>query len=331
MFLLEPHRLNKHPKVGPSHYSFSMKQLPLNNPLFLELQTSFAEWLLVLGYSESSLKALPLHLREFLHFLEQQRIERVQKIKQQEVKAFFAYLSNRGSKRDEGRLSIAYIGKYWQALKLLDRYLRETGEWGLTLPPASLQPARKLHAVLTQAEVQLLFEASAEDKLGLRDRAALALFYGCGLRRSEALGLDIGDVLLEKGLVYVRKGKNYQERYVPMSQGVLRHVQRYLLESRPELLDDCPYHGRRDKRALLLSARGTRINDRTITLRIRAMQERTGNAALKLKRISLHSLRHAIATHLLERGMGLTRIARFLGHTKLESTQIYTHLLDGEV
>jgi integrase/recombinase XerD len=305
-----------------------MKQVPLNNPLFLELQTCFADWLLVLGYSESSLKALPLHLREFLYFLEQQGVEDVQKTKQQQVKAFFTYLSERSSKRDGGKLSTAYIGKYWQAIKLLDRYLRETGEWGLTLPPASVQSERKLHAVLTQAEVQLLFETSTDDRLGLRDQAALALFYGCGLRRSEVLGLDVGDVLLEKELVYVRKGKNYQERYVPMSQGVLRHLQRYLLESRPELLDSCPYRGRRDKRALLLSARGLRVNDRTILLRIRALQERTGNAGLTQKRISLHSLRHAIATHLLERGMGLTRIARFLGHSKLESTQIYTHLLN---
>lgn len=308
-----------------------MKQLPLHNPLFLKLQASFAEWLLVLGYSDSSLKALPLHLQEFLHFLEQHGVEHIREVKRDQVKAFFTYLSQRASQRDGGSLSAAYIGKYWQAIKKLDQYLRETGEWGLTLPPSSVQPERKLQAVLTQAEVRLLFEAGAEDTLGLRDRAALALFYGCGLRRSEGLGLDVGDVLLEKGLVYVRKGKNYRERYVPMSGGVIRHVRRYLEEARPELLDNCPYRGRRDRKALLLSARATRVNDRTLTLRIRALQERAGDQTLRGKRVSLHSLRHAIATHLLERGMGLTRIARFLGHAKLESTQIYTHLQDGAV
>lgn len=308
-----------------------MKQLALYNPQFQELQAHFTDWLLVLGYSESTLKSLPLHLREFLHFLETQQVDGIWQVKREQVKAFFAYLTERGSRRDGGKLSAAYVGKYWQAVRLLDRYLRETGEWGLTLPRRSVQPERKLQAVLTQDEVQLLFGAGSDDVLGIRDRAALALFYGCGLRRSEALGLDVGDVLLEKGLVYVRKGKNYKERYVPMSAGVVRHVRRYLEEARPEILDTCPYRGRRDKRALLLSARGTRVNDRTITLRFRSLQAGAGNPGLLLKRVNLHSFRHAIATHLLERGMGLTHIARFLGHSKLESTQLYTHLLDGAV
>lgn len=249
-----------------------MKQLPLHNPHFLELQVSFTDWLLVQGYAESTLRSLPLHLREFLHFLEMQEIGRIRQVKREKVKAFFSYLSERTSKRDGGRLSMAYVGKYWQAVKLLDRYLRETGEWGLTLPKGSVQPERRMQAVLTQDEVQLLFNASADDMLGIRDRAALALFYGCGLRRSEGLGLDVGDVLLEKGLVYVRKGKNYKERYVPMSAGVIRFVKRYLEEARPEILDTCRYRCRRDKRALLLSARGTRVNDRTITLRFRSLQ-----------------------------------------------------------
>ncbi|WP_347158062.1 tyrosine-type recombinase/integrase [Pontibacter chitinilyticus] len=308
-----------------------MKQLPLYNPNFLELQASFTDWLLVLGYSDSTLKYAPLHLREFLYFLENQQVDKIRQVKRDQVKAFFSYLSERANQRDGGRLSMAYVAKHWQAVRLLDRYLRETGEWGLPLPKGSVQPHRKIQPVLTQDEVQLLFNAGADDMLGIRDRAALALFYGCGLRRSEGLGLDVGDVLLEKGLVYVRKGKNYKERYVPMSAGVIRHVRRYLEDARPEILDTCPYRGRRDKRALLLSARGTRVNDRTITLRFRSLQADAGNLGLSQKRVNLHSFRHAIATHLLERGMGLTRIARFLGHTKLESTQIYTHLLDGAV
>ncbi|WP_347160470.1 tyrosine-type recombinase/integrase [Pontibacter chitinilyticus] len=308
-----------------------MKQLELRHPQFLELQAHFADWLLVLGYSESSIKYLPLHLREFLHFLERQGVHSVRQVKRDQVKAYFAYLAERGRMRDGGRLSMAYVAKHWQAVRLLDRYLREMGEWGLPLPPGSVQPERRIQPVLTQAEVQLLFEAGADDLLGIRDRAALALFYGCGLRRSEGLALDVGDVLLEKGLVYVRKGKNYKERYVPMSAGVVRHVRRYLEEARPEILDTCPYRGRRDKRALLLSVRGTRASDRTITLQFRALQAQAANPGLSGKRVNLHSFRHAIATHLLERGMGLTRIARFLGHSKLESTQIYTHLLDGAV
>jgi len=152
----------------------------------------------------------------------------------------------------------------------------------------------------------------------------LSLFYGCGLRKSEGIGLNVDDILLERGLVYVRHGKNYQERYVPMSPAVIQHLQGYLREGRQVLLAQGGYG--KDGDALLLSERGKRVSEALLPYRLRVLCRQTGDQQLMARQISLHSLRHSIATHLLQQGMKLAQIARFLGHASLESTQIYTHV-----
>ena len=173
--------------------------------------------------------------------------------------------------------------------------------------------------MLLRSHVEALYAACEETPLGLRDRAMLALYYGCGLRRSEGVALDMGDVLLERAMVYVRCGKNYRERYVPLAHGVARDLETYLLEVRPLLAHP-------KTRALLVSVRGRRIGGQSLLLRLRRLQEQAG--VLPNTQIGLHTLRHSVATHLLEAGMPLEEITQFLGHQSLESTQRYTHLVD---
>jgi integrase/recombinase XerD len=153
-----------------------------------------------------------------------------------------------------------------------------------------------------------------------RDRAMLAIFYGCGARRNEGVNIDVGDINFDRALLHVRKGKNYKERFVPISKAPLKYLQDYIYDQRPELL-----HGSKTE-ALFLSMHCKRMDGQTMLLRLKYLQHQTGNADLIEKEIGLHTLRHSIATHLLQAGMQLESIARFLGHSTLESTQIYTHL-----
>jgi integrase/recombinase XerD len=306
-----------------------MKKLILQQSSFENLQEAFAEWLYLLGYSESAVKSLPLHLREFLYFMEQASITNLEQIEQKQIKAFFSYLSERPHDRKTTPLSAAYIAKYWQAIKNFNTFLKLTGKWAFTLPKRSIRVESSTKNILLQEEVLALYAGCDTTHLGLRDRAMLSLFYGLGLRRSEGIGLDIDDLLLSKNLVYIRKGKNYKERYVPVSAHITKDLQHYLKKSRPLLLQKATC-SESDQRALLISSRGRRINDRTLSLRLRHLQEKTGDKTLLSKPLSLHSLRHAIATHLLENGMPLKSIALFLGHQSLESTQIYTHILEQE-
>ena len=133
--------------------------------------------------------------------------------------------------------------------------------------------------------------------------------------------MNQNDILLEKELVYVRKGKGYKERYVPLTGKNKEDIENYLNYSRPYLLNDkkpaCPV-GR--ETALLLNVNGKRL--KTVFERIQKLK---AEARIN-KPIGSHTLRHSIATHLLQSGMKLEHIQRFLGHSSLESTQIYTHL-----
>jgi len=154
-----------------------------------------------------------------------------------------------------------------------------------------------------------------------RDRAMLAIFYGCGLRRNEGVHVDVGDINFDRSILHVKKGKQYKERLMPISKTALKHLQEYVYDPRGELLKGSK------SEALFISLRAQRIDGQTLQLRLNHLQDRSNSTTLQEKEIGLHTLRHSIATHLLQAGMPLESISRFLGHSSLESTQIYTHLI----
>ncbi|WP_020533373.1 tyrosine-type recombinase/integrase [Flexithrix dorotheae] len=292
-----------------------MKTYPLHSSEFKQLQKAFASWLDILGYAESSIYTLPRHVWEFFYYLENKEgITRIDQITGSEVKGFFAWLYQRGHARHPGQpLSDAYLNKYLQALKLLSRYVRQTGQGVFSFRKGFIRPPQELKNICTQAEITTLYDSCDPDMLGLRDRAMLSVFYACGLRRNEGISLDVRDVLLSNKLLYVRKGKNYKERYVPIGDKVVQDFKRYLTESRPG------FYQSHQQKAFFLSKKGQRINGQSLSIRLKRLVEKAGLS----KEITLHTLRHSIATHLLENGMKIQQIAHFLGHSSLESTQIY--------
>jgi integrase/recombinase XerD len=134
------------------------------------------------------------------------------------------------------------------------------------------------------------------------------------------VNVDIGDINFERAILHVRKGKNYKERLVPVSKTSLKYLQDYIYDHRPEIVRGIK------SEALFISMKARRMDGQTMLLRLKQLQHQTENEDLIEKEIGLHTLRHSIATHLLQAGMELESIARFLGHSTLESTQIYTHL-----
>ena len=162
----------------------------------------------------------------------------------------------------------------------------------------------------------------------------LAVFYGCGLRRNEAANLRVEEIDLDIRTLKVLKGKTYKERLVPLSKSSAQHIQEWIYDHRPTLLvSPGGGDGRRPEGAvdaLFIRAGGKALSGGQLYSRLKVIQQQVESAELRAKTIGLHTLRHAIATHLLEAGMELQKIARFLGHSSLESTQIYTHLIEEE-
>jgi len=311
-----------------------MKQLPLGNASFRYLEQSFKEWLDVLGYAPVSVYNMPNQIRELLHYLEGKGIDNIKDLDNKHIKAYYERLKERANMRRGGGISNNHLNKHIQSLRKFTDYLRQVGR--LEIPALNLKNEEddpKPVAVLTEEEIQLLFKTThkmpeirpnlpdrAIEALQSRDRAMLAIFYGCGLRRNEGVNVDVGDINFDRAMIHVRKGKNYKERFVPISKASLKYLQEYIYDHRPELLQ-----GRKSE-ALFLTYYSRRMNGQTLLLRLKYLQRQSDNENLKEKEAGLHTLRHSIATHLLQAGMKLEYIARFLGHGSLESTQIYTHL-----
>ena len=184
--------------------------------------------------------------------------------------------------------------------------------------------ALALPDTLDVAEVEALLEATApEDATGLRDRALLELLYASGLRISEALGLDVGDISFVAESVRVI-GKGDRERVVPVGEVALGAIERYLELARPVLARAAT--GKRvatpTAGPLFLSTHGRRLSRMEAWRAVRRSAQRAGIT----RHVSPHTLRHSFATHLLEGGADLRVVQELLGHASITTTQLYTHL-----
>ncbi|MHB1544175.1 MAG: site-specific tyrosine recombinase XerD [Gammaproteobacteria bacterium] len=197
---------------------------------------------------------------------------------------------------------------------LLRRHLAATDP---TEDIASPRIGRKLPKVLTEEEVERLLEAADESTpRGLRDRVLLEVLYASGLRVSELVALRTESINPRQGIVRV-SGKGRKERIVPLGEEALEWLERYLLSGRPHLVD----HGR--DRGILFPGRGGRpLTRQAFWMLIKRYARRAG---LRFEP-SPHVLRHAFATHLVNRGADLRVVQLLLGHSDLGTTQIYTHV-----
>jgi site-specific recombinase XerD len=282
------------------------------------LQQGFATWLQTLGYADSTVMTLPRHVQEFLHYQEQGGRTSLVQLQAPDASAFARQLQTRIGTRTRKGFSPGHINKYIQALKLFNQYIRQTGRTGIGFTLAFLEDSPDKPDWLTHPEIRRLYEAISDDVLGIRDRAMLAVYYGCGLRLSEGAALTLSDVIADRKLLYVRKGKGYKERYVPMAGRSYKAIQLYIDEGRPQLVQ-----GHTD-RLFIGAGSGKPLHTQSLYIRIKRLVSVAGLT----KRIGTHTLRHSIATHLLQSGMKLERIAEFLGHSSLDSTQLYTHLVN---
>ncbi len=302
-----------------------MKKLKLENASYSVLLSSFTEWLDILGYAETTVYNLPNHLREFFYWLECQERTDINHITAQDVTNYYKVLKERSNQRIDGALSKSYLNKHQQALKKFREYLKNHNHKGINIHLKSeTQPTEERINILSQSEIKELFAAcnysNKRKCIRIRDKALLTIFYSCGLRRNEAVHLDIKDVLFDKQRIYVRKGKNYKERFVPINKYNLSILEEYIYDGRPD------FNIKDNTEALLLNQHGTRLQGMSFANRLQAIVAATENKIIIEKHITPHTLRHSIATHLLQKEVPLESIKHFLGHSSLESTQIYVHL-----
>jgi len=286
------------------------------NVEFTRLTDGFKEWLDIMGYVPCSIESMPRRINEFTRFLQQNKVQQISQIKRKHIEAFYTSQKTRKSKLSGELLKNSTLNGINRILRLFAHYLEETGQGQLTIdiPYEKKEPPER--EILTLDEIKAMYNAADETILGLRDRAILNIYYGCGLRSKEGISLDLKDVMTDKNLIYVRKGKQYRERYVPFTYKQKKDFEIYLKSCREELVKD------EAQQSFLVNNQGKPISSNTLHNRLKALAKIAGIN----KTVGLHMLRHSIATHLMQSGMKIEDIATFLGHKNIESTQRYTHL-----
>jgi len=243
------------------------------------------------------------------------------------IRAFMAELHRQGHARTS-------VSRKLSALRAFGRYLRREGITETNPASLAASPKRehKVPAHLSVDEMTRLLEMpDADEPLGRRDRAILELFYASGLRLSELVQLDLGDVNLSARIVRVM-GKGRKERLVPFNTSTRAALAAWLkdraaLRESALAADPRPATGPRRgaearREPIFVNFRGTRLSGRSVQ---RLVARYVAGCSTRFG-ISPHALRHSFATHLLEHGADLRAIQELLGHVQLSTTQRYTHV-----
>jgi len=308
------------------------------SPQFKTLETGFTHWLHTLGYSEATITTRKRNIKEFLLYLERNNIHTIEQITNYQTRRFTSYLKHRENMKSGSGLMNASINVGVSTVNKFIEYLEQIRQTKTIINKLEyVEEYYKPRNILTLKEINYLYEAtyykiqntregtqSIHAAVSQRDRAMLGIYYGCGLRKSEGINLTVKDVLAERKLVFVRKGKGCKERYVPITEGNLNYITEYLHHGREYLLSKA----QRRTEAFFINQSGTPCSDQALSTRLEKLAQRSENSSLQDKKPTLHTLRHSIATHLLAQGMEIEMIQQFLGHATLESTQIYTHILN---
>jgi integrase/recombinase XerD len=298
---------------------------------YKKIHEQYVRWIDILGYSASSIKGFDKRIEEFFGWLEYHKILSITDVTQKHINTYFEYLQTRPNRKYKGTLlSQSQLNQNFNAVNKLCEFLHQNG---MDNAPMAINKMIKINQVerirkvkpFTQNEIKELYDCidNAFDYIKqytVREwkkeqvKLAFALFYGCGLRLSEGMKLTIKDIDFDRKMIFVHQGKNYKDRLVPMSDGVYRIIENYVYNFRSRKKTN-------HNRLFLCKFMAIRRS-------LEAVKNSCKNPEIQKKRIYPHILRHSIATHLLENGATFENIAKFLGHSSLVSTQIYTHIVN---
>jgi integrase/recombinase XerD len=290
---------------GPLSPGARFEGLVLDFLAYLELER---------GLSRNTLNAYRTDLLQYGEFLARRHADALS-VRPVDVSEFLAELAT-GNGRPP--CSAATIHRKAACLRSFYKHLRredlvsDDPTSALTAPRRS----KKLPQVLNYAEVQrLLNSPRGGEPTAIRDRAMLEVMYACGLRASETIGLELGDLALDRGFLRAR-GKGSKERLVPLGGKAAAAIKIYLQAARPKLV------GNAAEPKLFVNFRGGPLTRQGLY----KIVQRHAKAAGLQGQMSPHTLRHSFATHLLAGGCDLRAVQEMLGHADISTTQVYTHL-----
>ncbi|HMN23060.1 MAG: site-specific tyrosine recombinase XerD [Ignavibacteriaceae bacterium] len=262
--------------------------------------------------SQNTVVSYKNDINAFISFLKDSSVDDPSNITSDHIRRFFKTIKELG-------LSGSSSARYFSSLKgfflylLKNKYILKNPIEKITAPKIS----KKLPGVLNIPEIEKILSApKVQDKLGLRDKTILELFYACGTRVSELINLKVNDLFLDDEIIRVF-GKGSKERLIPIGSSAIKWIGKYLKKSRPLLMKKS-----KSENNLFLNSHGTKLSRMGIW---KIIDKYVKEAGIK-KKVHPHTFRHSFATHLLEGGADLRAVQEMLGHADISTTQIYTHI-----
>lgn len=291
--------------------------------IYQEQARNYRKHLDILGLKPETTGAKYLFLKEFFHFLERSKIPGLQQITPREIARYNDYLKAKISQRTGQPIKQKTVYDHMRNLQQYLGYLLETGSIK-TNPASHLKLSNPAESpdrfIFSQQQIRALYGVTENSQ----ERAILHIAYGCGLRVNEISQLNKEDLRLTEKLVIVRKGKNSKRRLVPINETLSNELEVFLALQEEQ-----------KSKAVFHNIKGGRMQEWTLNRQLKKIIRRTdfgkGFTREELNKIGIHSLRHSIATHLLENGMALEQVQLFLGHSHIESTEIYTHVTQDQI
>lgn len=283
-----------------------------------DLKDRYLPWMNANGFSEFSIKGAHASLSWFFRHVERRGIDRIADILPETLEEYSLSLRER---KDGQPAGLRAISARLFALRMFFRWLTKQG-LVLFNPAEDLEmpklPQDLPRSILTQRETRRLLDApNLRSPVGYRDKAVLELFYATGIRTLELLKLKVEDIDVKNRFLRVRQGKNRKDRAIPVPAVAMGYVREYIEKIRPTFVRNLK---RKDDGTLFLNYTGGKMTKDRLTEFFRRNVKLAGLD----KHVTAMTLRHSIASHLLENGMETRYIQELLGHEKLSTTQVYT-------
>jgi integrase/recombinase XerD len=292
-----------------------------------DLKNDYVHWLKVLGFSQASMDKCGYCLTLFFEWLRGKNLVSIAHLEYHHIESYFEYLQQRKNQHRAGGLGHAHLNHQYDAIDKFLQFLHQHN-YPKILPPTNVRIKKsQMEKVFstepfTQEEVKVLMALIPQscehlsylqkERRAEQLRLAFVLYYACGLRKSEGAKVLIKDIDFEQKTLFVRQGKGYKDRIIPLNKNSCKALEHYIYNFRN--------HYKANHNRLFVNPIGT------LVWWLKDLQRACPDNTIKQKRLTFHILRHSIATHLLQNGMSIENIALFLGHSSLSSTQIYTHL-----
>lgn len=286
---------------------------------YQEQAVNYKKHLDILGLNPETTQSRYLYLREFFSYLESNKIFTIKQVTPKEIAQYNDYLKAKKSQRTGKALKQKSIYDHMRNLQQYLGYLLEI-ETIKSNPASHLKFTNGTEKVerfiFSQDQIQALYQVA-----NLEERTILNIGYGCGLRVQEMSDLNKEDIRFSENLVIVQKGKNSKRRLVPISDKIKTELEEFIFSNEKKTNE------------IFVHSKGQRMQTGTLNKRLKNLiyKAKLNLNETELNTIGIHNLRHSIATHLLQNGMKLEQVQKFLGHSHIESTEIYTHITQNQI